>query len=215
MLPPKSPGFGFILIFCGAWLLAGRAWAEGLFTNALASPAVLQISIVSQARPNERLVARAYLTAGTNQFGFLVPDGFRTDPNNTALDTISLISSEYNCWLTLRIEGPAPSEGKDLDPQFYRDQLLSRYPGAKILEEFSLTAAGRSGPAFDLQKMSGGVLQSMRVAFIPSAAGVLEFSLLASPDNFPKYESSFNSLLLNFRASVNGKVEFPTSPDKS
>ena len=203
-------------MFCGAGLLAGRAWGDDVvFTNAAAGPAVLQMSIVNRMLPDERPVSRAYLTAGTNKFGFLVPEGFQTDPNNKALDRISFISSEYNGWLTLHLAEPATSGDNDLDPQFYREQLLSRYPGAKITEEFSLTAAGRSGPAFDLQKMSGGMLQSMRVAFIPSAAGVLEFSLLASPDNFPKFGSSFNLLLLTFRASVDGKLEFPPFSDKS
>ena len=202
-------------VFCGAWLFAGRVQADELYANAAAIPATLQISVENEIVPNLAPVPRAYVTAGTNKFAFLVPGDFRVDANNPALDTVSLISSDFTSWLTLRIAGPAPSDGGELESQPYRELLLSQYPGATILDEFSLTAAGRSGPAFNLQKSVGGVMQSMRVAFIPSDAGVLEFSLLASRDNFPKQQAKFNALLLTFRASVDGKLEIPPVSDKT
>jgi hypothetical protein len=194
-----------------AWLFAAGARADDL----PALPPPLQVTVVN-AMPRGEPVFRACVTAGTNKFAFLVPGGFRLDANHSTPEVISLVSKNYNGWLTLRIAGPMPEGGKELESGPCRELLLSRHPGAKILNEFSLTAAGRSGLAFDLQwEMTGGMMQSMRVAFIPSEVGVLEFSLAASQRAFSKYQGSFNTMLISFRASVNGKLEAPPLSDKS
>jgi hypothetical protein len=204
-----------LVILGGSCLPAARGYGGELPAQAPVSQTPLQISIANEA-PGRQPVFRAYLTSGTNKFAFLVPGGFVMDANTTAGNAISLINGDYNCWLTVRLLGQSPDVAAAPDPETCRQWLLSRHPGAKILEEFSLTAADRSGPAFNAQwETSGGSLQSARVAFIPSAAGILEFSLLAGADKLPRHIASLNTVLVSFRASVNGKLEVPPLSDKS
>ncbi len=211
----RKSGRLFAAILCGMWLSGGRAHAGESSADAPAPSPPLQVSIVD-ATPARQPVYRAYVTAGTNKFAFLLPGGFRMDAKSLAQNTITLVNTDYTCWITFRIAGPVPIGAKELDPKPCREILLSQHPGATILEEFSLGAASQSGPAFDLHwETSGGVAQAARAVFIPSAAGILEFSLLASRGNLSKFRGSFNSLLVSFRASVDGKLEIPPLPDKS
>jgi len=206
----KSAGWAAALL-CAAWLPAARA---GDWGAAPVVPSLLQVSIVYEPVPNLPPVPRAYVTTGTNQFAFVVPEGFRVDASNP--ETILLTQNDYSCFLTLRIASPAPADPSDVKPDFCRALLSSRFPGAKISEAFSLAAANHSGPAFNLQwTTSGGVAQSARVAFIPSAAGLLEFSLVASPGKFSGGQPPFNSLLLTFRTNEGGKLEILPLPGNS
>jgi hypothetical protein len=204
----------FAGFLCGVSLLAARAHADDLSSSAPAKPPPLQVSIATEHVPNLLPAFRAYLTAGTNKFAFLVPAGFRMDISGE--DGFSLVSADYRCWLTFRIAGPVPPGAKELKPGACRELLLIRRPGAKILEEFSLAAAGQRGPAFSLQwKGPSGVSQSARAVFIPSPAGVLEFGVFASPDNLPKFHGSFNTLLNTFCIGVGGKLEISPLSSKT
>ena len=90
------------------------------------------------------------------------------------------------------------------------------HPGAKISDEFSLSAANASGPAFDAQwEGISGTTQSGRVAFIPSPVGILEFSLLSKPDKFTQGKYFLNFLLLTFRSNEGGSLDMPVFSDKS
>jgi len=61
----------------------------------------------------------------------------------------------------------------------------------------------------------GGASRYERVAFIPAHAGVLEFSLVGSPEKFKAARPDFDLLLLSFRASDNqGKLVVPMLSDK-
>jgi hypothetical protein len=104
-----------------------------------------------------------------------------------------------------------PPGTTELDPAPYRDLLLSRHPGSRILEEFSQAAIGRYGPMFDLRwNATGAVLRRERVLFIPSDASVLEFSLVSSLEKFEAGRQGFNALLMTFRAAdANGRLNMP------
>jgi hypothetical protein len=159
-------------------------------------------------------VNRTYVTCGTNKFTFLMPAGFRLD--TTDPQKLTLVSADLSRLLIWHILGPLPSEAAELDPAQYRELLLSRHPGAKILEEFSLGAVGRHGPAFDLRwGAAGGLERRERVLFIPAPAGVLEFSLVSSLEKFEAGRQEFDGLLVTFRASdANGKLVVPMISDK-
>ena len=212
MSPLKSAGWVATLL-CAAWLPAAPARAGDWAAAPVYSPP-LQVSVVYEPVPNMPPVPRAYVTTGTNQFAFLVPEGFRVDASNP--ETILLIKTDYSCFLTFRIVGPATAGTTDLKPDSCRELLSNRFPGAKIADVFSLAAANHGGPAFNLQwTNASGVAQSARVAFIPSAAGLLEFSLVASPGRFPAGQPPFNSLLLTFRTNEGGKLEIIPPSNKS
>ena len=157
-------------------------------------------------------IRRAHLSSGTNQFAFVVPEGFRMDASNP--ERVVLADSNYNFFLSVRIV--VPGRFRDAQTDLCRDLLLKQHPGARISDEFSQSAANRSGPAFDAQwDAVGGTVQSARVAFIPTSIGILEFSLLSRPDKFAQGKYYLNFLLLTFRSNEGGTLELPVFSDKS
>jgi hypothetical protein len=151
----------------------------------------------------------AYVTFGTNKFGFVMPAGFRLETKDA--QKVTLVSADLSCLLTFRVLESLPPGTTELDPALYRDLLLSRHPGCKILEEFSQAAVSRRGPAFDLRwNATGAVQRRERVVLIPSNAGVLEFSLVSSVENFEAGRQGFNALLITFRAAdADGRLNMP------
>jgi hypothetical protein len=70
--------------------------------------------------------------------------------------------------------------------------------------------ANYDGAAFDIRwKVAESTTASARVAFIPSTAGVLEFSLLTTTDRFLNAQADFNRLLVSFRVATNSTVKVP------
>lgn len=194
--------------------LAGfRATAQEVPVNAdYGPPPTLQGSLRSGEVVGVEQVRRAYLAFGTNRFAFVMPSGFRMDASNP--EKIVLTDSNYSCFLTVRVAG-RPT-GQEVELETGRELVLNQHPGATILEQFLQSAANRSGPAFDLQwEASNGSMQSARVAFIPSAAGILEFSVLSKPDKFAESKHMLNFLMLTFRSNEGGKLEMPVFSDKS
>jgi len=156
----------------------------------------------------------AYVTFGTNKFGFVMPAGFRLEKEDA--QKVTLVSADISCLLSFRILGSLPPGTTELDPATYRDLLLSRHPGGKIIEEFSQAAVSRYGPAFDLRwNAAGTVPRRERVLLIPSDAGVLEFSLVSSLEAFETGRRAFNELLMTFRAAdADGRLNMPMLSDR-
>jgi hypothetical protein len=179
-----------------------------------ANPPPVRVEVRHEGGPGLSAVDRAYVTAGTNKFGFQMPAGFRLVPSDE--EKLTLVSADYNCLLTWRNLGHVLPGSSELDPAQCRELLLQRQPGAKVLEEFSLNALGQRGPAFDLRwNASGGTPRRERVVFIPGLAGIMEFSLVSSLEKFDAAMPKFDLLLLTFRASdANGKLEMPVLSDR-
>ena len=204
----------FAVTILGSFLPARLAAATDTAGNWATNPPPLKVDVKFIGGPGLMPVNRAFVTCGTNKFTFLMPEGFRLDTSDR--QKVTLISADYNCLLAWRVLGPMPAEGTAFDHALYRDVLLSRHPGGKILEEFSLGALGRYGPAFDLRwGAKGGLARRERVVFIPSLAGVLEFSLVSSLEKFDAGTAEFDALRLSFRASdANGKLAVPMMSNK-
>jgi len=151
----------------------------------------------------------AYITFGTNKFGFVIPVGFHLETESA--QEVTLVSANLGSLMTFRVLEALPPGAPELDSAWYRDLLMSRRPGAKITEEFSQTAINRSGPAFELHwKAAGKVPRRERVLFIASDAGVLEFCLSSSPEEFEAHRPTFCTLLLTFRAAdESGQLRMP------
>jgi hypothetical protein len=156
----------------------------------------------------------AYVTFGTNKFGFVMPAGYRLETQDA--QKVTLVSADFSCLLSFRVLDPAPTGVTELDPAFYRELLLSRHPGGRITDELSLAAASRRGPAFDLRwNATGAVPRRERVLFISSDAGVLEFSLVSSLEKFEAGQRAFGALLLSFRAAdADGQLNMPVLSDR-
>ena len=152
-------------------------------------------------------IYRIYVTAGTNRFALLTPNGFRASADPQA-GVVTLSHAAGGCNLRFQLGGPMPADAKELKAEMLREPLLARYPGARVLDEFTVTAAGHSGPAFDLNwPAPSGLPLFIRAAFVPSDAGILEFTMTTSPAKARESHPVFNAFLLTFRASQGGKLE--------
>jgi len=156
----------------------------------------------------------AYVTLGTNKFGFVMPEGFRLETQDR--QKVTLVNRDLSCVLTFRVLEAGLAGKPELDLAYYRSLLLSRHPGGKIVDELSLVAVGRRGPAFDLRwNATGTVPRHERVLFIPWDAGVLEYSLVSSLDKFEAGRRAFGSFLLTFRTpEADGRLIMPVLSDR-
>jgi hypothetical protein len=165
----------------------------------------LQASLVPEPVQLADPVYRAYVQAGSNQFAFLVPNGFwlRGDP---AQGRLMLDNKEGNCTITFAVIDSRPAA--DLGTDYYRELVLKRHPSGTIVQESGGSAAGASGPAFDVQWKTGGdLVQIQRVIFIPTSAGVLEFTATTTRSNFAGLQNHLNLVLMTFRYSTKGRLE--------
>jgi hypothetical protein len=86
--------------------------------------------------------------------------------------------------------------------------LTEEHPDGIITTEFGMSAANASGPAFEIAWGSGALERASRVGFVPLPAGVIEFSVDASPKKLGPSLGDLNYVVLTFRASdENGKLE--------
>ena len=155
-----------------------------------------------------------YVNFGTNKFGFVMPAGYRLETEDS--QKVTLVSADFSCLLIFRVFEPLSQGATELDPAAYRSLLLNRRRGGKILEEFSLAAASRRGPAFDLRwDAPGPVERRERVLLIPSDAGVLEISLVSSLEKFEAGRRGFDTLLRTFRtAGADGRLAMPVMSNR-
>jgi len=211
MSPPRQV-HPLATIAFGLWLLAGQAYAD-LLTAADSSG--LQVSLRNQEfRGNDWQVQRVYLTVGTNQLAFLVPQGFRADASNPQRIVMSAFDS--SCFITFRFMDPELAGGKELQSDCCRALALSRFSGARITNEHGEYACNHSGLGFDLQwTLSGGAEQSARVVFIPSAAGIMEFSVLSSSARFEDSQTVLRTVLASLRSNELGPLRIIPVADRS
>jgi hypothetical protein len=157
---------------------------------------------------------RVFVTRGTNEFYFVVPQGMRVEVNP---DMVAVVSADSTYFLTLRILSTATANPDSGNLDFYREMVSTRFPGVKVMEEYPQAAAGRNGLAFELRvKIVGGVERAVCVALIPSAAGVLEFTLNTDTAKLTDARNAFNTVQRTFRSNENGKLEIiPRAPDQS
>jgi hypothetical protein len=193
-------GFGLLT---GGVVRAGDSYA----------PPPMQVFIRTELPSVQPPFHRAFVTSETNKFAFLIPDGLQIH-NDPLHGRINLSTVEGSRYISFTILDPSPSEGRQLSADVYRDVVMNSFSNAKILEENSRVAAGRSGPAFDIQWMSAGIVQHTRVVFVATAAGVLEFTASTSPDKFAALENDFNLVLGTFCFSTDGKLEIPPVSDR-
>jgi hypothetical protein len=158
-------------------------------------------------------VERLYLTAGTNTFAFLIPEGFKLKSRTDR--SVILANDDYSAQISFSLSSFF-SQGDAVDSQACRENLLGQFPGSKIVKNFSAVADNQNGPAFELQAPGpSGTWRRAQIAFIPSHAGVLQFSMVSSPETFDEGRHKLSTVMLTFRASdANGRLSISPISDK-
>jgi hypothetical protein len=213
----------FIVVVCQAAFLEG-AWAgttaaldgdsktpakDAMATNQIP----ISVAVKFEGGPGQIPTSRAYITAGTNKFAFLVPDEYKltcSDPQK-----VTLLKRDGTCLISVRVIGALAGAGKAFDGAAARALIAEEHPDAIITSEFGMSAANATGPAFETQWEFRGVTRGSRVGFVPLRAAVLEFSVDASPNKLGPSLGDLNYVVLTFRASDEaGKLEATPLSDK-
>ncbi len=169
-------------------------------------PPVLKTSIEAGEIIGDHQVQHVFLSFGTNECSFILPEFFHVE--SSTADKLVIINQGYDCLMTVRLVEPATAERRAPDLDACRRILLNRYAYAKISEEYERSVANHSGPAFDFTwQNSAGGRESGRMIFVRTAAGILEFTLLTATDKFAPGEHAFSSVVLTFRTNENGVLE--------
>lgn len=187
---------------------------EAEASNSSAAPAkaaagtndtAISVAFKFEGGPGQIPTTRAYITAGTNKFAFLVPGEFKlasSDPQK-----VTLMKGDGTCLISVRVIGPKPASDKPFDAPAARTLLKSEHPDGIITSEFGMFAEGVGGPAFEINWGVGVLTRASRVGFIPLRAALLEFRVDSSPKNLGASLGDFNYVMLTFRASdENGKL---------
>ena len=204
-------------IVLGLWSLSWQACAQPAWMDNPTNSSTLRVSLKSEefrGGLNGSQVQRVYLTLGTNQFALAVPEGYRADASNPR--KIVLSDFNYTSFITWRFIGAAPAGSDAFQDAFYRNLALNLFPGAIVTDQFSQGAASHMGPAFELRwRNSFGAEEIACVAFIPTAAGVMQFDLLASSSNFNAGRYTFRVLLSTLCSNEKGKLKITPVPGQS
>lgn len=171
-------GSGFLCLL-GALTASGQTPAPA--PSATNAPPLITVRQEKEVVSGMEPISRIYVTAGTNRFALLTPNGFRAsaDPQS---GVVTMTHAAGGCAVRFKLGGPMPPDAKELPPELMRQRLLERHAGARVLDEFTVNAGGRSGPAFDLHwRAPSGLPLFVRTAFIPSDAGILEFTMTTPP----------------------------------
>lgn len=156
---------------------------------------------------NAKPLQRAFFSSGTNRFAFVIPCDFTLDASVPG--KIILTSPDYTCFIAVQLINFS-GDGNGLVLESVRNLALEEFPEGAITREFDLHAANQSGPAFEFQwKNSSGAHQAACVGFVPSAAGMLKFSLLSNSEKYPESQMNFRCLLRSFQSNKEGKLEIP------
>jgi hypothetical protein len=165
----------------------------------------LEARFYQQNTPFSGEITRGILVAKETQFSFVMPAGFRRQIDSGE-KKISLTSTSFTCAITAKIFENATDGQADLKPDTLRARVLSWHKDAKVVDEFTASIESMSGPAFEVDWVSDlGKKMTTRAAFVPYAAGRIEFTVQAPTAEIRQYDQSLSQLLLSIRTSPVGK----------
>lgn len=188
-----------------AGTLVGTACAEPGDTNTLTqitrpSPVLLQATVQNGEIVGFEQKRRIFINVGSRRLVFLLPLGFHASVSDP--EKIVLFNNNLTCAFTLRILETAASSGTNgLSAELCRSWVTARFDEAIIKEDLTVSAGGETGPAFDLMCKQDRVTRNVRIGFVATSVGVLEFELATSPEQFDAAKTMMRALLRGLQIS--------------
>lgn len=147
--------------------------------------------------PEAGFVTNTVLYTARHELTFLPPLNWKESfDTNTLVFTWS--SKDYATELRLRIASAL--QAAELKPEELREKIRREYPRARVKEEFACHTGGGSGLAFDLEERGAqGLVTATRLAFVPFAGGMIEFTLVTPADRLQQNHLLFGHFLNSFR----------------
>lgn len=183
---------------------ASQARAEEVNSPATDKPkSQLQAKFYQQDTPWAGEVTRGIITAATNQFSFVIPNGFRKLPEING-KTVILTSTGQTASLTFRIFEHAVDGRLDLKADSLRENVLGRFKDAKVVDEFPAYVGSTNGPAFEVEWSGQVCKMASRVAFVPYEGGHLEVIVQSPVAELRSFDPAFSGFLMMIRSSPIG-----------
>lgn len=149
--------------------------------------------------PEAGFVTNTVLYTARHELTFLPPRHWKESFDTNAL-AFAWSSKDYATELRLRIASAL--QAAELKPEELREKIRREYPKARVKEEFACHTGGGSGLAFDLEERGAqGLVTATRLAFVPFAGGMIEFTLVTPADRLQQNHLLFGHFLNSFRTS--------------
>ncbi len=163
----------------------------------------VEAKFYQESTPYSGEVTRGIITAATNQFSFVIPNGFRRLPEISG-KSVTLTSTGRTASLVFRIFETAVDGGFDFKPERLRENVLGRFKNAQVVDEFPAYIGSTNGPAFEVEWSGQNCKMASRVAFVPYSGGHLEVTVQSPAVEIRSYDSAFSSFLMMIRSSPIG-----------
>jgi hypothetical protein len=150
--------------------------------------------------PERGEVISYVLLAGSNRFSFLPPVGWRISGDAEKREVV-LLSHDQVVSISVKLvdTGIAAKGKQDLDQR--REEVVRRYPNAKMVSEASCYSGNCRGICFDFQRIaSKNSKLSTRLAFVPFSNGTIEFLLTAPNEKSEESSFTFANFLTSFHS---------------
>lgn len=139
----------------------------------------------------------AIVNAGTNQFTFSMPEGYRL-AGEPAQGKLEMVNYDFGAWVTFRVLAP------DSEAAVNQTSLLARYNAGRVAEKFERPVLGTSCHVTDIEWNNGRKMaEKTRVIYAPSSAGTVEITFTCAAQEFGpgtvQMNWFLNSLRLNSR----------------
>ncbi|PYL01532.1 MAG: hypothetical protein DME19_01345 [Verrucomicrobia bacterium] len=181
------------------WTLFCLACLAGPWPKAVGAEEEFRLVTETLEIPERGVVTVYVLLAEGHRFSFLPPTRWSVRPD-APKKAVHLLPEDLRAGISFKIQAGQNGAKPELNPRQLREQLLERYPQARISDEFKCYAGGSEGVAFDIERMVGQETSaSSRLAFVAFKGGTVEFELTANTSRFADYHLSFGRLLSSFR----------------
>ncbi|MFO1500243.1 MAG: hypothetical protein U1G07_17955 [Verrucomicrobiota bacterium] len=139
------------------------------------------------------------LVAGGEEYAFVPPFEWRIG-SEAERRRLVLTSRDRSASILVSLQPPNAALGKEAEPEALRRQVLARFNGGRIMEEFACHTGSHNGRAFDVAWTGpGDVAMTSRLAFFATASGAIEFNLSTMAGRFRPSEKVLGSLLTSFQ----------------
>lgn len=198
----------FLLAVCSSLAVISGANAAETATNAPPKPA-FTVKVSRETIPHLGEIARGLIEGETNQITFVLPKGFRMQPE-ASKKRVAMLSEDGTGMIVLTLQEPVSNpQEKVKETDKLKESAEKGLANAKLTDQFIASSGMGGGAGFEFIQPGGNGGQLTRAYFFALPNGILEASLACQSNNVSKHELRLNELLLSLRSSPIGtKPEF-------
>ncbi len=151
----------------------------------------------------ERGEVTAYvLQWDTNQFTFMPPANWQVK-SETMEKKVNMMPRDLSVSIGIQIRPGHAQSKTPLQPDPLREEIVARFPSAKILLEHPSFTSEIAGYQFDLEQIAGNETKmSTSIAFVPYGSGMVEFAMTTATKRYDEFKIAFRNVLSSFRVEI-------------